>query len=685
MLQPNLRVVDAATLDVEALVDELADWGANAVLLNGGGMVAWYPTALSYQHRPEGLTFDFVDRAVAAARQRGLRTLLRIDATKTYPEHLKAHPDWFRVGPDGGPVRVGPFFETCMNGPFWQRHCFEMMTELLRYETDGIFLNSFLYRGCEARCAACERVLENVRERLGVAADDPLVRRTWMAEFAARLQQAVSAQRPAATVAFDMEVLTDDPRHRASAGWSRRLWSVSRPIVAIAFNRVTRPQPIWHHQAGEDARLLASVAPGASPLVHVTYSAIFGNRRAAQPPDQLAHDLIQAAANGAGVGVQIPGTLAQDDRRSLEAVRSIFEHLAANDATYARARPAARVALVQSQETLERLGADDPVGRHLQEYRGWYESLVQGHLPFDVIDDEHLEDGDLDRYEVLVLPNVAVLSDDVCRRLDAFVRGGGGIVATHETSLRRPDGVRRPDLGLRSLGRRYVRTIAAPGSYLKVLGRDLLTVLGDTDLIGLGAESPYGGFGPLAFGEAIEGGRGPVAEAEFVVTGAVPDADRDLDLHWIPPVTNNIPEFSFVPAPSEVPGLVRGGHGRGRVAYLPWLAGRLVAAYAPQRLAALLVDLVRGIGSGSAVFEVDAPSSVETTLQRLDDGGSLVHLINATGLHGPSRQIVPVGPIRLRLDGSRGVRTLRAGAQVGWRDGWATIDRLERFEALVFE
>jgi hypothetical protein len=573
-----------------------------------------------------------------------------------------------------------------MNGPFWQEHCFEILDELVaRYSLDGVFFNSFLYRPCEAPCQSCDRVLVGLAARLGVPVGDPLVRHTWMAELGIRLADHVERLRPGATVSFDMEVLTDDPRQRTAAGWSRRLWSQQRPVFAIAFDRITRPYPQWLRQAGEDAKYLGTVATDRSPLVHVTYSAIFGNRRAAQPPDQLAHDLIQAAASGAGVGVQIPGTLDQDDRRALGAMHEIYRHLADHEAIYGQASSAARIALVHSQETTDRLLDDDPAGRVVDEQRGWYEALVQGHLPFDVVDDEVLADGDLGRYDVLVLPNVAVMADKTCARVDAFVAAGGGIVATHHTSRRRADGNLRVHFGLQCIGRRFVRDVAAPGSYLRVSDPALAVSLGDTSIIGMGAESPYGGFGPLAFAAPAVPTRAHVGEAELVVTAPLAGATRSCDLHWVPPVRNNIPEFSSLDEPSDVPGLVRGRHGAGRVTYVPWLAGRLVFRYAPPRLALLLADLVRASSERRLDLEVDAPPTVEATLQRIDRGGWLVHLVNATGLHGPGRAIVSVGPVRLRVAGARRAVSLVDGVELPMRDGWHEVARLDRFVALVIE
>lgn len=355
LIQPNLRLPDAQGLDPERLIETVVAYGANAVLLNGGGMVAWYPTALPYQRVNPHLEGDFLGPAIDAAHRHGLKALARVDATKTYPELFDEHPDWFRKGPDGGPIQVGPFYETCMNGPFWQEHAFDIIGEMLdRYPADGIFFNSFVYRACQAPCARCDEALRRSARACGVEdPSGPSVRHAWMAAFAARLRAFVEQRRPGATISMDMEVLGDNPAHSRASGWSRDLWSLQEPVVAIAFNRLTRPHPVWPYQAGENARYLRATLGERPSCVLVTYSGVFGNRRVAQPPQQLAHDIVQAAANGAGVGIQIMGTFEQDDPRALPALKEAFCFLRDHETLYEQARPAARVALVYSQQTAD--------------------------------------------------------------------------------------------------------------------------------------------------------------------------------------------------------------------------------------------------------------------------------------------------------------------------------------------
>ena len=61
------------------------------------------------------------------------------------------------------------------------------------------------------------------------------------------------------------------------------------------------------------------------------------------------------------------------------------------------------------------------------------QTLIQTKVPFDIIFDQHLKD--LKRYKVLVLADQDALSDEQAGLIRDFVREGGGLVATGNTSL----------------------------------------------------------------------------------------------------------------------------------------------------------------------------------------------------------------------------------------------------------
>ena len=62
------------------------------------------------------------------------------------------------------------------------------------------------------------------------------------------------------------------------------------------------------------------------------------------------------------------------------------------------------------------------------------QTLIQTKIPFDIISDRHLND--LSKYKVLILADQDALSDEQVNTIREFVRHGGGLVATEETSLR---------------------------------------------------------------------------------------------------------------------------------------------------------------------------------------------------------------------------------------------------------
>src|SRR5262249_10077863 len=92
---------------------------------------------------------------------------------------------------------------------------------------------------------------------------------------------------------------------------------------------------------------------------------------------------------------------------------------------------------------------------------------------FEMVHDELLDAERLAALKVLVLPNVAALSDRQCGQIRDFVGRGGGLVATYETSLYDERGTRRANFGLSDLfGASYGGGIDArmQNSYLGIEG-----------------------------------------------------------------------------------------------------------------------------------------------------------------------------------------------------------------------
>ena len=138
------------------------------------------------------------------------------------------------------------------------------------------------------------------------------------------------------------------------------------------------------------------------------------------------------------------------DKRWVPVVEQAYVWHAKNENYFRNTENLAQVAMVQSDQTATYYVPPAPHASSVREVvpeaaqprvgnndyvRGFYQSLVESRVPFNLADERQLDPGYISRYKVLVLPNVAALSDKQCAQLRDYVEKGGAIVATHETSL----------------------------------------------------------------------------------------------------------------------------------------------------------------------------------------------------------------------------------------------------------
>jgi hypothetical protein len=83
--------------------------------------------------------------------------------------------------------------------------------------------------------------------------------------------------------------------------------------------------------------------------------------------------------------------------------------------------------------------------------KGFYQALIERHVPFQVIATHDLRPDALRRFKVLLLPNVERLSDEQIAAIRGFHAGGGGVVSTYRTGIARLDGSLREALPLADL------------------------------------------------------------------------------------------------------------------------------------------------------------------------------------------------------------------------------------------
>ncbi|RPI19542.1 MAG: hypothetical protein EHM65_01360, partial [Acidobacteriales bacterium] len=415
---------------------------ADAACLSAGGCVAFYPTKVPLHYRSKFLgDGDAFGEMLAGCRKLGMNVIARVDPHAAHQNVYDAHPDWIAVEENGQPRRhwaTASLWVTCALGPY----NFEFMTSVIQevmtlYKVDGIFANRWNGSGM----CYCEHCRRNFREFSGLE-----LPRTAGVKGAAnsgdegRIQYAAWQKKRLLELysLWDVEIKKRNPDAAYFPnGFDQIRDGMSVPILFADRQARSGSTPAW--QNGKLAKTARSTF-GLKPIVglfSVGLEASYRWKDSVQNPSEIRMWAVDGIAQGFRPWV-IKFNAKPLDRRWFKPVEDLFVWHWKNEKYLRNERPLARVGLVSAP-------------RPTDHESGFYHALVEARIPFEMVADGQFDSSRLQQVKVLALPNIAYLSDAQCTQLKAFVESGGGLVATHETSLRDGRGGRRDDFGLADL------------------------------------------------------------------------------------------------------------------------------------------------------------------------------------------------------------------------------------------
>jgi len=275
---------------------------------------------------------------------------------------------------------------------------------------------------------------------------------------------------------------------------------------------------------------------------------------------------------------------------------------------------------------------------------GMYHALLEGRFAFDFVHEDRLEPERLAKYRALLLPNVAMLSEKQCLQLSDYVRAGGSLMASFETSLYDENLKPRDEFGLAEImgvskagaavgtnGNAYSAHIEKPHAILE----------GFTETTWFaGAQNRV----PLK----------PVADAVATV---------------VPGFVRYPPELAYPTQPhTDEAALVLRESGKSRTVWIPGDVERTYWLTGHSDLLRLLLNAIRWVSHDERVVQVDGPGLMEVFCWETSPGYA-VHLLNyntPNAFHGWVENANALGPqhVTMRLPSGVHVKTvelLRSG------------------------
>jgi len=689
--QTNFTEDDPVKADIEFWRQYWRRTKIQGVIINCGGIVAYYPSKLELQYRAQYLgDQDFYKRVSDAAREEGIVVVARMDINRATKEFFEAHPDWFCRTKNGDPIMSNDRYFSCINSDYYKVFIPQVLEEIIeRYQPVGFADNSWrgLDRNTICYCKNCKTKFKAERGLElpdAVSWNDPVYREWVRWGYDCRME--------------NWDLFNEVTK---KAGGEDCLWfgMIHADPASGSFSDMkailSRSQFVFcDHQGRESAGFEQNVVNGAllrlasdeqviAPESMANY--VLGSRTfrlGTNPKEETRLWMISGIAGGISPWFHFVGG-GQNDSRRFETPVPVFQWHADNEQYLYNRIDLSNVAVVWSQPNADFYGQNQVREKVSLPWKGFCQALSRYRIPFLPVNVQ-----DIGKYahriNTLILPDIAVMTDQEIDVVCDFVNKGGNIIVTGMTATLDGDGQPSGNdklwrlLGLTRTGatKGAIGTVnasweaAGAHNYFRLSNErhEILAGFENTTMI------PFGG------GLQVVNSTGNLKPL----------------FSYIPAFPIYPPEFSWIreEEPNTYPMFAGTLPGGGRAVYF---AGDVDRCYGRALLpdhGILLANAVQWAANGAIPITLEGPGHIDCKLYR-QENRLIVHLTNLTGSNraGYLDEFVPVGPHTVTLDAQglkpksafMTVQKKKAPMKVQGDKIIVNVDKITDFEMLVIE
>ena len=559
------------------------------------------------------------------AQQNNLRIILYLNVHILGPTLASHWEDWAQRAVDGScPKQYETYYVCCVNSP-WRDHFFSVIDSLATFDIDGVFLDGPIVISGGCFCPHCQaRYTSRYGGDLVEGEHQSKFIGESLHEFLRESYSRFKQHKPDSIFYINLPITASQAKYLS-------------PVDQLPYNDLVGneggfmfyepPRDAYLWRSSITVKLLEALAPD-KPRVNFMAADQKPWSWYIHTPAETRLCIASTVANGANIWYGLHGASSLLDTPGGKAATGLMRFLAAHESYYVATRSAARVAVLYayatdyqyrvSSETSDFYGeaaekSELYSGNFTEAFHGFCDVLSRSGIPYDLATDLDLTSDRLAGYDCLLLPTCACLSDESVDAIREYVKNGGAIVSSHDTSLYTESGEVRTDFALADVfGARYA------GRVMPYKNFNYFSICSEHPLV-----------------DHIDIPLLPAPESVVDVTPAE-SANVLAKFHAVQ-------AGRYVPLTEPArPAIIHNRFGSGHSLYLAGTFGEMCAHYAPPEYQQLLKNAVAYFSEKSVSLQ-GAIGNVEVSVRR-QPKRLLIHLVNYAGL--PPRPFTAIAPQR---------------------------------------
>lgn len=431
VIQTNLQIKDTPLMDAKKIASEIEEMAANVLVINVGGIYAWYQSDVKYHHINEYLPkdHDILKEIIDACHSKNIKAVARFDFSKTDDFVFQQKPQWFVRDHENKPKIYGKdrfgdwslLLATCINAGYRNEEvAIPVINEVLdQYGVDGVFFNAPHYEFCV--CDTCkQKYVETYgksmpaytqNNQIGYASEPDNFEEDWpsicLKDNMEKIYKTVKLKKPNIPVILYYSLYKDNLNARTAT--ADMICTEPQDVLSMGYKNI--PQ-FWKPALSIKMGRTIEDYPMPFGIIHSCPGMDW--RHTGLPTAEYMFWMSQIPSNGGFIWHSITGfndTIS--DKRILKSISDI-NHMIVKVENYMDGA-------ISVSQTLLLWNAQSSA-------EGWAEGLINTQIQFDVMDTYQITLEKLKRYQTVVIPEKYQFTDKVIKIIRDYVTDGGTII-----------------------------------------------------------------------------------------------------------------------------------------------------------------------------------------------------------------------------------------------------------------